>query len=78
MQTIAYRKTYVSLVVLITPNGVKQPLKIRWTDGQTYAIDKIIDVCSAPGGKSLHAAQLLRKTGYVSARDLTLNILFYS
>ena len=51
MQTIAYRKTYISLVVLITPNGVKQPLKIRWTDGQTYAIDKIIDVCKAASTK---------------------------
>ncbi len=33
--------------------------------------DYIIDVCAAPGGKSLHAAELLKGTGLVSARDLT-------
>lgn len=31
----------------------------------------ILDVCAAPGGKSLHAACKLRGTGLVSARDLT-------
>lgn len=31
----------------------------------------VIDVCAAPGGKSLHAACKLNKTGMVSARDLT-------
>lgn len=31
----------------------------------------ILDVCAAPGGKALHAAQLLNGTGYVEARDLT-------
>lgn len=33
--------------------------------------DFIIDVCAAPGGKSLHMAELLRGTGHVEARDLT-------
>ncbi len=33
--------------------------------------DYIIDVCAAPGGKSLHAAELLAGTGYVEARDLS-------
>lgn len=33
--------------------------------------DYIIDVCAAPGGKALHAAELLRGTGHVEARDLT-------
>lgn len=33
--------------------------------------DRIIDVCAAPGGKSLHAADKLRGTGHVEARDLT-------
>ncbi|MBQ8858108.1 MAG: 16S rRNA (cytosine(967)-C(5))-methyltransferase RsmB [Lachnospiraceae bacterium] len=32
---------------------------------------KIIDVCAAPGGKSIHAADLLKGTGHVEARDLT-------
>lgn len=33
--------------------------------------DFIIDVCAAPGGKSLHAAEKLNGTGMVSARDIT-------
>ena len=33
--------------------------------------DNVIDVCAAPGGKSLHMAELLRGTGHVEARDLT-------
>lgn len=33
--------------------------------------DYCIDVCAAPGGKSLHLADLLRGSGMVEARDLT-------
>ena len=33
--------------------------------------DYILDVCAAPGGKALHAAQILNGTGMVEARDLT-------
>ena len=33
--------------------------------------DVVFDVCAAPGGKSLHMAELLRGTGHVEARDLT-------
>ena len=33
--------------------------------------DHIIDVCAAPGGKSLHAAELLAGTGMVEARDVS-------
>jgi 16S rRNA (cytosine967-C5)-methyltransferase len=33
--------------------------------------DYVIDVCAAPGGKSLHLAQLLNGSGMVEARDLT-------
>ena len=35
------------------------------------ANDHIIDVCAAPGGKSLHAAELLAGTGLVEARDVS-------
>lgn len=31
----------------------------------------VIDVCAAPGGKALHAADRLNGSGYVEARDLT-------
>lgn len=33
--------------------------------------DYCIDVCAAPGGKSLHLADMLKGSGYVEARDLT-------
>ena len=33
--------------------------------------DRVIDVCAAPGGKALHMAELLKRTGHVEARDLT-------
>ena len=33
--------------------------------------DYVIDLCAAPGGKSLHVSELLNGTGTVEARDLT-------
>lgn len=33
--------------------------------------DEVVDVCAAPGGKAIYAAQLLEHTGHVQARDLT-------
>ncbi|MCM1283924.1 MAG: 16S rRNA (cytosine(967)-C(5))-methyltransferase RsmB [Muribaculaceae bacterium] len=33
--------------------------------------DYVIDICAAPGGKSLHLAELLNGTGMVEARDLS-------
>ena len=33
--------------------------------------DYVIDVCAAPGGKSLHMAEKLNGSGHVEARDLT-------
>lgn len=33
--------------------------------------DYVIDLCAAPGGKSTHIAELLNKTGIVSARDVS-------
>ncbi len=40
-----------------------------WADPKEGA--QVIDVCAAPGGKSIHMAQLLQGTGMVEARDLT-------
>ena len=34
--------------------------------------DYVIDVCAAPGGKSIHVAEKLVGSGHVEARDLTL------
>ena len=31
----------------------------------------MIDVCAAPGGKSIHIAEKMHGTGHVEARDLT-------
>ncbi len=42
---------------------------VLWADPQEG--DYILDVCAAPGGKALQAAELLRGTGMVEARDLT-------
>ncbi|WP_330587601.1 16S rRNA (cytosine(967)-C(5))-methyltransferase RsmB [Anaerocolumna sedimenticola] len=33
--------------------------------------DYVIDVCAAPGGKSLHLAELLKSTGQVDSRDVS-------
>ena len=35
--------------------------------------DTVIDVCAAPGGKSLHAADVLMETGKVISRDISAN-----
>lgn len=39
--------------------------------------DYIIDVCAAPGGKSLHMADKLKSTGMVESRDLTATKVAY-
>lgn len=33
--------------------------------------DTVIDICSAPGGKAMHAADILKGTGHVIAADIT-------
>ena len=39
--------------------------------GRLRVGDQVLDVCAAPGGKSIHIAELLNGTGHVEARDLT-------
>lgn len=40
-----------------------------WADPKKE--DYVLDVCAAPGGKSIHMAELMQGTGMVEARDLT-------
>lgn len=54
---------------LIQVQDVSSSLVGRAADPKTG--DFVLDVCAAPGGKSLHMADLLKGTGMVEARDLT-------
>ena len=51
MQTIAYRKVDVPVLLAVDADGQKRPKKIRWTDGSAYAIDKVLNVCRAASTK---------------------------
>lgn len=48
---------------------VSSMLVSLWAEPKEGA--QVLDVCAAPGGKSIHMAQLLHGTGMVEARDLT-------
>jgi 16S rRNA (cytosine967-C5)-methyltransferase len=48
---------------------ISSMLVAEWAQPQKG--DYCIDVCAAPGGKSIHLAEKLQKTGMVEARDLT-------
>ena len=37
-------KVYVPVEVLFTEDGRMRPQYIRWEDGRTYAIDRVLDV----------------------------------
>lgn len=38
------RKVYVSVVAEIDEEGNKKPMSIKWEDGRTYKIDKVLEV----------------------------------
>lgn len=48
---------------------VSSMLVSLWAEPKEGA--EVLDVCAAPGGKSIHMAELLHGTGMVEARDLT-------
>lgn len=48
---------------------VSSMLVSMWAEPKAGA--QVLDVCAAPGGKSIHMAELLQGTGMVEARDLT-------
>ena len=51
MQEVAYRKVNVPVLLAVDADGQKRPKKIRWTDGNAYAIDKVLNVCRAASTK---------------------------
>ena len=51
MQEIAYRKVNVPVLLAVDADGQKRPRRIRWTDGNAYAIDKVLNVCRAASTK---------------------------
>lgn len=59
----AFRKGYFYI------QDISSMMVARTADPQKGNL--ILDVCAAPGGKSIHMAQLMQGTGRVIARDLT-------
>ncbi len=45
------RKVYVDVVLRNDKEGNIKPLSILWEDGQTYEVDRLLDVCRAASTK---------------------------
>ncbi len=45
-------KVYVPVIVAYGADGKMQPFRIKWEDGETYTIDRVIDVRPAPALKA--------------------------
>ena len=45
-------KTFVKVLAIHDENGVIRPVSITWTDGRSFDIDRITDVCQAPSLKA--------------------------
>lgn len=48
---MSYKK-YVEMIVRCMPDGVIMPLAIRWSEGELYEVDKVIDVRPAASLKA--------------------------
>jgi hypothetical protein len=44
-------KTFVKVTAEHDENGQTRPLRLTWTDGRAYMIDKVLDVRQAPSLK---------------------------
>lgn len=49
---IKYKKTYVEVTARFTPEGEIFPLKLLWSDGSVFFIDKVLDIRPAASLKA--------------------------
>lgn len=47
-----YKKTYVEVTARFTPDGEIIPLKILWSDGSSFFVDKVLDIRPAASLKA--------------------------
>lgn len=47
-----YKKTYVEVTARFTTDGKILPIKILWSDGSTFFIDKVLDIRPAASLKA--------------------------
>ncbi|MBR0464606.1 MAG: hypothetical protein IJJ23_09570 [Clostridia bacterium] len=45
-------KVYVSVLATFDREGKVKPMRLRWTDGRTYDIDRVLEVRPAPSLKA--------------------------
>ena len=59
------------LTVRFNEHKIKKEDLVGILKKEGVTVGEVLDVCAAPGGKSIHIAELLNGTGHVEARDLT-------
>lgn len=52
METERRKKTYVQVQTLFDAAGRMYPQLIRWRDGRSYTVDRVVDVRPAPAARS--------------------------